>query len=82
MKVGDSILCIDNRITGIYLKERFIVGLTKDKWYTIVNITKPELNSSSYITIKDDFNNNQFFSSYRFITLDEFRDRKLRELGI
>jgi len=79
MKVGDSILCIDNRVTRNYLKDKemFIVGLTKDKWYTIVNF------KDGYTTIKDDFNRNfncLFWN--RFITLEEFRDQKLKEIGI
>jgi len=77
MKEGDIVVCIDNRVTGNYSASRFVVGLTINKCYTIVNF------NNGYITIIDDFNDNfHFLTENRFITLEEFRDQKLKELGI
>lgn len=72
MKRGDVIVCIDTRVEDeIYLK-----GLTKYKSYTVLGATV--LN----ITIIDDYNDIRNFRPDRFIDIAEFRDQKLKELGV
>ena len=67
MKRGDVIFCIDE----IYVKV-----LTKYKSYTVLGAT--ELN----IVIIDDYDDIRHFRPDRFIYIAEFRDQKLKELGI
>jgi hypothetical protein len=74
MKEGDIVFCIDSSDHGKKQK------LTYGKGYTIKRIDNYKLNSS--ISIKNDSGVIGIYNFNRFITLKEWRDKKLKELGL
>ena len=77
MKVGDIVVCIDTILENSFWIEH-LNNLTKNKRYKIIAIHS----DFSFIVVMTDFGEKRSFASFRFITLDEFRDKKLKELGI
>ncbi len=74
MKEGDIVFCIDSSDHGKKQK------LTYGKGYTIKRIDNYKLNSS--ISITNDSGVIGIYNFNRFITLKEWRDKKLKEIGL
>ena len=74
MKEGDIVFCIDSSDHGKKQK------LTYGKGYTIKRIDNYKLNSS--ISITNDSGVIGIYNLNRFVTLKEWRDKKLKEIGL
>ena len=75
MKVGDKVICINDR-NSIGLKSS---SYTKGKWYDVID-TGYDSNHQFYI--KSDHGLHPAVLRQNFISLEEIRNNKLKEIGI
>jgi hypothetical protein len=75
MEVGDKVLCINDK-NSIGLKSS---SYTKGKWYVVLE-TGYDSNHQFYI--KSDSGLHPAVERKNFMTLDEYRNNKLKEIGI
>lgn len=70
-----KVICVDNKIIGYDYKKIFL-PLTIGKTYEYAHEYE-----YSYI-IKDDSGLGRYYQKYFFITLEEYRNKRLKEIGI
>lgn len=76
MKPGDKIVCIDIKSA---IKTKTPISLTLNKVYTVVESKDPIHNAISLIN--DDNEKGEYWKE-RFITLQQWREQQLNEIGI
>lgn len=77
LKVGDSVVCIDNVINGGRM-----INLTYGEVYTLYRIVERTINDNLYTSyrIVDDLNDFSVFDSRRFINVCDYRNDIIDEI--
>lgn len=79
IRIGDCVVCIDNRVSGRFSGES--VDLTIGKDYVVIDIETSEYSNYRYIRILDDVDVIYGYYEYRFISLRQHRLLKLEKLN-
>lgn len=77
LKTGDIVICVDD--------DHPTDPLTKGKKYEVINTGRAQSGIetySDYITVYSDNGNKYSYLAGRFISIQDFRDNKLNELGM
>jgi len=76
IKIGDKVICINNGKFGAYGVDKSCF-LTLDKLYVIVDM---EYDGCYFYEMENDVKQVRQYSEKRFITIKEYRKRKLKEI--